>query len=120
MNLREAIKDAYQNFTVDGVHVPVSLLYYMGHGEPYVVYMQVDTDGVIAGDNEILGGIEYYDFDVYCKGNYDPICDRVKEINESLGFTWQPSRSSEDLFDPDTGYYHKTLNFAIERSYTNG
>ena len=31
------------------------------------------------------------------------------------GFTWQPSRDSRDFYEDDTGYYHKTLCFAIER-----
>ena len=34
------------------------------------------------------------------------------ELND---FTWQPSFDSPDMFEEDTGYYHKTVCFAKER-----
>lgn len=109
------IETAFQNFAVNGVSIPVSFMYYFGHGEPYVVYSGVDADNVLTGDNEILGYVSYYDFDVYAKGNYEDICDAVIDICESIGFMWQPSQSSSDMYEEDTGYYHKTLNFAKEK-----
>ncbi len=112
MSLRQDIVSAFQGFTVDGVSIPVKLVYYLGHGEPYVVYQETNINNVLTADNEILDYVVYYDFDVYSKGNYDNICEKVIETNESIGFMWQPSGSSSDLYDPDTGYYHKTLQFA--------
>lgn len=112
MSLRSDIVDAFQNFTVGGVSVPVKFLYYLGHGEPYVVYGETNINNTLSGDDGILDYVVYYDFDVYSKGNYDAICEKVIETNETIGFTWVPSGSSADLYDPDTGYYHKTLQFA--------
>lgn len=111
--MNSIIKTAYENFTVDGVSIPVSFLRYQGHGEPYVIYQQTDIDGSLSGDDDLIGYVDYYDFDVYSKGNYTKIIERIKEINKTLGFVWQPSRSSGDMFEDDTGYYHKTLSFAI-------
>lgn len=111
--MNELIESIFSNFVVDGVEIPVSFLYYEGHGEPYITYMQQDADGSLTGDDELLGYVDYYDFDVYSKGNYSKVIDEMKKILKQNGFVWQVSRSSMDMFETDTGYYHKTLNFAI-------
>ena len=111
--MNELIETIFANFIVDQVAIPVSYMYYEGHGEPYVVYMQQDADREFAGDDELLGYVDYYDFDVYAKGNYFKIVESIKQKLKANGFVWQPSRSSQDMYEVETGYYHKTLNFAI-------
>ena len=111
--MNELIESILSNFTVAGVQIPVSFMFYEGHGEPYVVYMQQDADGSLSGDDELLGYVDYYDFDVYSKGNYTEIIESLKAILKANNFVWQPSRTSQDFYETDTGYYHKTLNFAI-------
>lgn len=110
--MNELIQEIFRNFTVGGVGIPVKFLRYEGHDEPYVVYQQIDADDSLSGDDDLIGYVDYYDFDVYSKGNYFPIIERVKEILKQNGFVWQPSRSSGDMFEVETGYYHKTLCFA--------
>lgn len=117
--MNELIESIFENFTVDGVEIPVSSMFYEGHGEPYVVYMQQDADGSLSGDDDLLGYVDYYDFDVYAKGNYLNIIESLKSILKANNFVWQPSRSSMDMFETDTGYYHKTLNFAILKEEEN-
>ena len=111
--MNELIESILANFTVDGVQIPVSFMYYEGHGEPYVVYMGQDMNNSLSGDDELIGYVDYYDFDVYSRGNYLNIIESLKDVLESNGFVWQPSRSSQDFFETDTGYYHKTLNFGF-------
>lgn len=113
--MNSLIQEIFKDFKVNNVSIPVSFLRYEGHGEPYITYMETDKDNVLSGDDEILGFISYYDFDVYSKGNYINIVEQVKELMKQNGFMWQPSRDSEDMFETDTGYYHKTICFAIER-----
>lgn len=110
--MNELIEQIFENFTVDGVLIPVSFLYYEGHGEPYVTYMNQDADNSFSGDDELLGYVDYYDFDVYSTGNFFNIIESIKDKLKENGFVWQPSRSSQDFFETDTGYFHKTLNFA--------
>lgn len=117
--MNELIESIFENFTVDGVEIPVSFMFYEGHGEPYVVYMQQDADGSLSGDDDLLGYVDYYDFDVYAKGNSLNIIESLKSILKANNFVWQPSRSSMDMFETDTGYYHKTLNFAILKEEEN-
>ncbi len=111
--MNELIETILADFTVDKVKIPVSFLFYEGHGEPYVTYMQQDADKSFSGDDELLGYVDYYDFDVYSKGNFFNIIESLKAILKANGFIWQPSRSSIDMFETDTGYFHKTLNFAF-------
>lgn len=113
--MNELIRSIFQNFTVDGVAIPVKYMYYNGHGEPYVTYQQVEANNSLSGDDELIGYADYYDFDVYSKGNYTEIIREIKRLLKENGFVWQLSRSSEDMYESDTGYYHKTLNFAILR-----
>ncbi len=111
--MNELIESILSNFTVDGVEIPVSFMFYEGHGEPYVVYMGQDKTNSLSGDDELIGYVDYYDFDVYSRGNFLNIIESLKNVLESNGFVWQPSRSSQDFFETDTGYYHKTLNFGF-------
>ena len=114
--MNRVIETIFENFQVNGELIPVSFLRYNGKKTSYVTYMQTDSDNSISGDNELLGYVSYYDFDVYSKGNYLEIVKQIKKIMKDNGFMWQPSRTSEDMYEDDTGYFHKTLCFAIERS----
>ena len=110
--MNELIELIMSDFEVDGRKIPVSFMFYEGHGEPYIVYMEQDADKSLSADDQLISYVDYYDFDVYSKGNYLAIIDELKRTLKNHGFIWQPSRSSMDMYEPDTGYYHKTLNFA--------
>ena len=114
-NINEIIESIFYGFSVNGVSIPVRFGYYFGHGEPYVVYTQVDADSSVAGDDKLLAYAVYFDFDVYSKGNYFAIEEALKERLEANDFFFEPSRSSEDMYETDTGYFHKTLNFQYLR-----
>ena len=110
--MNDEIEVLFNDFTVNGVSIPVSYMVYEGHGEPYVVYFQYDKDNSYSSDDEISGYVTYYDFDVYSKGNYLAIAEAIKSILKKAGWTWQPSRDSSDMYEADTGYFHKTLCFS--------
>ena len=113
--MNEIIETLFSGFKVDGVTIPVVFLRYLGHGEPYVTYMQTDADRSYGGDDDLQGYVDYYDFDVYSKGNFFPIIDAIKGIMKAAGWMFEPSRCSPDFYEEDTGYYHKTLCFAVHR-----
>lgn len=110
--MNEALELLFNNFKVNGVSIPVSLIYYDGHGEPYVTYKQYDKDNSYSSDDEISGYVTYYDFDVYSKSNFLAIIEAIKSTLKNAGWTWQPRRDSPEMFEADTGYYHKTICFA--------
>lgn len=114
--INELIETIFNNFKVDGVSIPVKFLRYNGNLNTYITYMQTHADNTLSADDRLINYVDYYDFDIYSKGDYTDICEAVKALLEDNGFIWQPGRSSADMFEDDTGFYHKTLNFAIERS----
>lgn len=111
--MNATIETIFQDFTVDEVQIPVKFLRYNGNKTTYVTYMQQDANGSYAGDDEILGFVGFYDFDVYSKSDYSEVIEQIKVKMKENGFVWQPNRDSQDMFEDDTGYYHKTLCFAI-------
>lgn len=117
--MNSLIETIFKDFQVNGKDIPVSFLRYTGKSTTYITYQLTDMDNSFSGDDELLGYVDYYDFDIYSKGNYFPIVESVKNLMKQNGFIWQPSKSSGDLYEDDTGYYHKTLCFAIEREEIN-
>lgn len=110
--MNATIETIFNGFTVDGNQIPVKYLRYNGQGTTYVTYMQQDANASYAGDDELLGFVGFYDFDVYSKSDYSKVIEQIKEKMKENGFVWQPARDSQDMFEDDTGYYHKTLCFA--------
>ena len=114
-SINKQLNTIFNNFTVSGKVIPVAFLRYAGNSTTYITYMESDKDNSYSGDDELLGYVTYYDFDIYSKGNYLEIMEKVKEVLKDNGWTYQPSRDSGDLYEDDTGYYHKTLCFAIPK-----
>lgn len=107
--------------TLSTLGVPVSFMFYEGNADTYVTYMQLDKDSVLAGDDTILGCVQFYDFDVYSKGNYLTVVNNLISLLTAQGWTYNPSRDSPDLYERDTKYFHKTICLAKESEViTNG
>jgi len=114
--MNSLIEKTLKGFTVNSKEIPVNFLRYNGSEDTYITYMMTDADSALHGDDELLNYIEYYDFDIYTKGNYKPIVKALKALLTGVGFMWEVDRTSEDMYDEDTKLYHKTVCFSIERS----
>ena len=112
--MNSLIKKIFADFKVDNKKIPVAFIKYTGKEETYITYQCVEINSALECDDEILGYIDYYDLDIYSKSNYNAIVKEVKKKMKDNGFVWQPSKSTGDMYEDDTGYYHKTLCFAIE------
>lgn len=113
--MNELIETIFTDFEVDGKEIPVSFMKYQGKLNTYIEYQLESRDTSYSGDNEIIAYVDYYDFNIYSKGNYFEIVKSVKEKLKENDFMWQPSRSSGDLYEDDTGFFHITLSFAYIR-----
>lgn len=113
--MNELIESILNNLTVNSKIIPVAYMFYEGHGEDYITYMNQDKANSLTADDELQAYADYYDFDVYTKGNNIEIIRELKRILIENGFIWQPSRTSVDMYETDTKYYHKTLNFVYLR-----
>lgn len=118
--MNNELQTIFTNFEVDNVLIPVAFLHYVGKDTTYITYQETQNDTTFDADDELQAYVTYYDFDIYSKGNYLTIVESVKEILEANGWRWQPSKTSQDLYEDDTGYYHKTLCFAKIKEEQNG
>jgi hypothetical protein len=76
--------------------------------------MQTDKDSVLAGEDEVIGCVQFYDFDIFSKSNYLNVINTLIDTMVAAGWTYQPSRDSPDMYERDTKYYHKTICLAKE------
>lgn len=114
-SMNSTIKQIFEGFQVGGQTIPVSFLRYEGKATTYITYQSVNIEETYSTNDELEYYVEHYDFDIYSKGDYFEIIDAVKQLLKMNGFTWQPTYSSEDMYEDETGYYHKTLNFSFIR-----
>lgn len=76
---------------------------------PRVTYFEMSNTGsVFADDTEIASDISLQ-IDVWSKGNTTDIALEVNRTMKSLGFARD---SATDLYEDDTGIYHKALRFS--------
>ena len=113
MNDYELVKTIFNDFKVEGKTIPVDFITYKGNSKTYITYTFTDDDPALHGVDQELGSIRYIDIDIYSNGNYLAIEKRVKEVMKENNFI--RTGSSPDMFEEDTGLYHKTLEFAKER-----
>ena len=118
--MNNEIQTLFNAFKVGGQVIPVSFLRYTGKATTYITYQEIQDDTSFSADDELQAYVTYYDFDIYSKSNYLNILESVKEILEANNWRWQPSMTSQDLYEDDTGYYHKTLCFAKIKEENNG
>ena len=106
------IEPIFAGFTVDDVAIPVAFMFYDGDDDSWIVYNNVDNYHSYSGDDDLLGYVTYYDFEIYSKGNYFNIIQAVKALMKENGWSFQPAKSSTERYDRDTRVYSKTLCFA--------
>lgn len=119
----QEIERLFNNFVVNNENIPVSFAYDNGNKTKYVTYVENYKDNALNADDELQACVCYYDFDVYVKrgqGSYYPIIEAINSILVNNGWMRQVSRESPDMYEADTGYFHKTICFAKEREVNNG
>lgn|SRR5574344_2393416 len=113
INDYELLKTMFSNFAVEGNLIPVEFIEYTGNSKTYITYVFTEDNPSLFGDDEELGSIANVDIDIFSDGNYLAIENKVKEIMKNNNFI--RISSSPDMYEKDTGLYHKTLEFSKER-----
>ena len=111
MNDNLLIEHLLSSLELYGDPIPVAQAMYLGNEDNYVVYSLQGSSEPFFSDDKMVIWKNYYDVDIYSKRYLAPIATQVRSILEEGGFDWQPSRSSGDLYELDTGYHHRTLCF---------
>ena len=102
------------NISVKSVTVPVAHLRYKGSSKTFVVWTMLGERPVLSGDDEPLFSVASVDIDVYSNGNYLELITEIKRIMKENGWLWV--EDSPEMYEDDTGLYHKTITFEKERS----
>jgi len=110
--MNEEIETIFKNFIVDGVSIPIAFIKYFGKLETYITYQSIGNNPALASDDVITNSKDTIDIDVYTKGNYLKIIKEIKKLMLANDFVW--AGDSPDMYETDTGFYHKTISFAKE------
>ncbi len=107
--LKQIFGDAIE---VKGASVPCAHLRYNGKARTYVVWTIIGNSGEIYADDELLYSAVTVDVDVFSEGNYVDVITEIKKIMKDNEWIWV--EDSAEMFEEDTGLYHKTITFAKE------
>ncbi len=113
MNDYRLLKTIFTNFIVDGKTIPVEYLKYKGRSKTYVTYTFTSDDPKLFGEDKEIGSVISVDIDIFSDGNYLAIQDRVEEVMTDNDFI--RTGCSPDMYEDDTGLFHKTIEFEKER-----
>jgi hypothetical protein len=114
MNDYELMNSIFSNFIVNGKTIPAGYLTYDGKETTYITYTFTADRPALFGDDKELESVISIDIDIFSKGNFLAIEDKVKEVMENNDFI--RIDSSPDMYEKETGLYHKTLEFEKVRN----
>ena len=97
--------------------VPVAHLKYKGNNKTYVVWTIIDEMPAFSSDDEITDSEVNVDIDIYSDSNYLKIMKDIKNKMKENEWIW--NGDSVEMYEEDTGLYHKTISFKKGR-YING
>lgn len=103
------IESTLANFVIGSEVIDIAFMDYQGHNDNYIVYREIHKDRSYNAEDVTAAYFSNIDFDVYSKKNYLPIIVELISRLEAAGFNYQPDMDSNDLYDADTKFYHKTI-----------
>lgn len=95
------------------LEVPVAHLKYKGKEKTYVVWTLLDETPLSASDDEIDYSEVPVDIDIYSESNYLKLMSSIKKIMKENEWIWDGD--SPEMYEEDTGLYHRTCTFVKER-----
>lgn len=108
--MNEEIEKIFQGkITIDEKDIPVSFMEYVGDSEDYVVYYNDGNTPCYYSDDDVLYSNNELEFNVYTKGNYLKIVEKIKEIMKENGYNWLGDNG--DFYETDTKYHHFVITF---------
>ncbi len=103
MSINKLIKDSLKV-----LNIPVSFQSYKGNRETYITFFCYNERGETYAEDEEIQTAIYIQVDVWSKYDYTEIVNQTRIILENNGFR---RTTSIDLYESDTGVYHKGMRF---------
>lgn len=98
---------------LSNLDVPVAHLKYKGSSKTYVTWTMLGEEPSSASDDEITRSEANVDIDIYSDSNYLKIMSLIKKIMKKNEWRW--SGDSPEMYEEETGLYHRTSSFQKER-----
>ena len=112
--MNEEIKSILgDSITVKGEVIPIAHLSYKGKSRRFITWTLLDEDPRLSANDEPICSVCPIDIDIFSDGNY---LDIIKEIKKKMkNNEWLWTGDSAEMYEEDTGLYHKTCSFEKER-----
>lgn len=98
---------------VKGEVIPISHLRYKGNSKRFITWTLLDEVPSLSADDEPLFSVCSVDLDIFSDGNYLDIIREIKKKMKNGEWVW--TGDSPEMYEEDTGLYHKTCSFEKER-----
>jgi hypothetical protein len=102
-----------ENLIINGQNIPIAHLRYKGNSKKYVTWTITGEAPALSANDEDLCSICSLDVDIFSEGNYLDIEKEIKQKMKNNDWVWV--EDSEEMYEEDTGLYHKTCSFEKER-----
>ena len=113
--MNEELKSIFGDaVTVGEVSVPAAHLRYKGNETTFLTWTITGEEPALSADNLPLYSVVAVDVDVFSTGNYLDLVTEIKRL--MLGHDWVWTGDSPEMYEEDTGLYHKTISFEKERN----
>lgn len=112
--MNEEIKSILgDSIIVKGEDIPVAHLRYRGKSKRFITWACLGEAPSLSANDEVLFSVGEVDIDIFGDGN---ILDIIKEIKKKMkNNEWVWTGDSPEMYEEDTGLYHKTCSFEKER-----
>lgn len=101
------------DISVDGEDIPVAHLRYKGKSKKFVTWTIIEEVPSLSANDENLFSVGTVDIDVFSNGNYLNIIKEIKKRMKDNEWIW--IGDSPEMYEEDTGLYHRTCSFEKER-----
>lgn len=102
-----------EKLIIGGKEIPVAHLKYRGTSKTFVIWTMLDETPALSANDEDLCSICPVDVDVFSDGNYLDIVKEIKKRMKNNDWIW--TGDSPEMYEEETGLYHKTISFEKER-----
>lgn len=112
--MNEELKAIFgDSITVKGENIPIAHIRYKGKSKRFITWTLLGEVPSLSANDEPLFSVCSVDIDVFGDSN---ILDMIKEIkNKMKNNDWVWTGDSPEMYEEDTGLYHKTCSFEKER-----
>ncbi len=112
--MNEELKTIFcDEISVNGEVIPIKHLRYKGKSRRFITWTLLDEVPSLSANDEPLFSVCPVDIDVFSDGNYLDIIKEIKKKMKNSEWVWVGD--SAEMYEEDTGLYHKTCSFEKER-----